>query len=75
MPTRSPAIANSVRELAPRQPVNRPVTGQAVRRCEGLSKSFGDRRVLSEMDLVDPRRVSCWRSSGAQAAASPRCCA
>ena len=48
-----PDAANTIRGLAPRKQQERPANGQALL-IEGLSKSFGDRRVLSELDLVIP---------------------
>jgi sulfonate transport system ATP-binding protein len=48
-----PEAANTIRGLTPRKQQELPANGQALL-IEGLSKSFGDRRVLSELDLVIP---------------------
>lgn len=49
----APADANTIRALVPRKHEEAPINGQAVL-LDGLSKSFGDRRVLSELDLAIP---------------------
>lgn len=48
-----PVDATTLREAVPRKHEEWPANGQAVL-LEGLSKSFGDRRVLSKLDLAIP---------------------
>jgi sulfonate transport system ATP-binding protein len=49
----TPADANTLREAVPCKHEEWPANGQAVA-LDGLSKSFGDRRVLSKLDLAIP---------------------
>lgn len=49
----TPVDTNTLREAVRRKHDERPANGQAVL-LEGLSKSFGDRRVLSKLDLAIP---------------------
>ena len=49
----TPVNANTLREAMPGKHEEWPANGQAVL-IEGLSKSFGDRRVLSKLDLAIP---------------------
>ena len=49
----TPVNANTLREAMPGKHEELPANGEAVL-IEGLSKSFGDRRVLSKLDLAIP---------------------
>jgi sulfonate transport system ATP-binding protein len=49
----TPVDATTLREAVPRKQEARPANGKAVL-LDGLSKSFGDRRVLSKLDLAIP---------------------